>query len=118
VRIIWWIVAALAALILIAFAIANRGAVEVSFAPLPFALAIPLFAAVLGALAVGLLAGAAAKSLVGTPSRRLARARRQRIEVLEREVAALRADAERRRAAGATPATVSGVASARGLDAA
>jgi uncharacterized integral membrane protein len=90
VRYLGWAIAALAALIIIAFAVANRGAVLVSFAPMPFALEIPLFAVALGALALGLLAGALAKLAFGRPHRRIARARLHRIRALEREVASLR----------------------------
>jgi len=102
VRYLGWIVAALAALIIIAFSVANRGVVAVSFAPLPFGLEIPLFAIALGALALGLVAGVIAKSLVISPHRRIARERLHRIRALEREVAALR-----RERAAATPASPS-----------
>jgi uncharacterized integral membrane protein len=115
VRIFWWIVAAIAALILIAFSIANRGGVTVSFAPLPFALDVPLFAVALGALALGLLAGVIAKMLVGSPHRRIARARQHRIRALEREVAALRTERDRLKAAAGTPsgATAIGTGSSK-----
>lgn len=101
-RIVGWLVAALAALILIAFAIANRGGVTISFAPLPFSLDLPLFAVALAALAIGLIAGALAKMLVGSPHRRVARARQHRIRALEREVADLRAEHNRLRGTAST----------------
>ncbi|MGD9538242.1 MAG: LapA family protein [Alphaproteobacteria bacterium] len=96
-RVFWWTVAAVAALILIAFSIANRGGVAVSFAPLPFTLDVPLFAVALGALALGLIAGVFAKTLAGSPHRRIARDRLHRIRALEREVADLRAERDRLR---------------------
>ncbi len=96
-RILGWIVAAVAALILIAFSVANRDGVTVSFAPLPFTLDSPLFAVALGALAVGLLSGALAKLAVGSPHRRVARERLHRIRALEREVADLRVERDRLR---------------------
>jgi uncharacterized integral membrane protein len=99
VRILWWVVAAVAALILIAFSIANRGATPLSFAPLPFTVEVPLFAVALGALAVGLIAGVIAKTVVGGPHRRIARDRQHRIRALEREVASLRAERDKLRAA-------------------
>ena len=98
-RIFWWVVAAVAALILVAFSIANRGGVAVSFAPLPFTLDVPLFAVALGALALGLLAGVVAKTLAGSAHRRIARDRQHRIRALEREVTALRVERDRLRAA-------------------
>lgn len=98
-RIFWWVVAAIAALILIAFSIANRGGIALSFAPLPFTVEVPLFAVALGALALGLIAGVIAKTVVGGPHRRIARDRQHRIRALEREVAALRAERDKLRAA-------------------
>lgn len=101
-RYLGWIIAAVAALIIIAFSVANRGGVSVSFAPLPFALDIPLFAVALGALALGLVAGVIAKMLVISPHRRIARERLHRIRALEREVETLRR--ARTQAASTTPA--------------
>ena len=103
-RILGWIVAAVAALILVAFSVANRGGITVSFAPLPFTLDVPVFAVGLAALAVGLLAGALAKMVVANPQRRVARERLHRIKALEREVADLRAERDRTRSAGASAA--------------
>ena len=51
------IILALAIVILITFAIANREMVTVNLWPLPFTSNVPLFAAILGAFAVGLLIG-------------------------------------------------------------
>lgn len=96
-RILGWIVAALAALILIAFSVANRGGVTVSFAPLPFTLDVPLFAVALAVLALGLIVGVLAKMVAGGPHRRVARERQHRIRALEREVADLRAERDRLR---------------------
>ncbi len=103
-RIVGWIVAAVAALMLVAFSVANRGGVTISFAPLPFTLDVPLFALGLAALAVGLLAGALAKMLAGTPHRRIARERQHRVRALEREIAELRGERDRLRGAGASAA--------------
>lgn len=103
-RLLGWIVAAVAALILVAFSVANRGGITVSFAPLPFTLDVPVFAVALAALAIGLLAGALAKMVVGGPHRRIARERQHRIRALEREVAELRAERDRLRASGAQAA--------------
>ncbi len=100
-RIVGWIVAAVAAIILVAFSVANRGGISVSFAPLPFTLDVPLFAVALGALAIGLLAGAFAKMAVGSPHRRVARERLHRIRALEREIADLRTERDRLRAQAA-----------------
>lgn len=102
-RYLGWIVAAIAALIIIAFSVANRGTVSVSFAPLPFELSIPLFAVVLGALAIGLVAGVIAKMLVVSPHRRMARERLHRIKALEREVETLRRDRAANQSAAVAP---------------
>lgn len=51
------------AVAVVLFAIANRHEVGVSFWPLPFDAETPLYVALLGALALGILIGAAASSL-------------------------------------------------------
>ena len=96
-RILGWIVAAVTALILVAFSVANRGGVTISFVPLPFALDVPLFAVALASLALGLFTGVLAKMVSGSPHRRIARTRLHRIKALEREVADLRAERDRLR---------------------
>ena len=103
-RILGWIIAAVAALILVAFSVANRSGVTISFAPLPFTLDGPLFAVGLAALAFGLLAGTLAKMVAGSPHRRVARERLHRLRALEREVADLRAERDRLRGVGTSVA--------------
>jgi putative membrane protein len=51
------------AIAVVLFAIANRHEVDVSFWPLPFDAKTPLYVALLGALALGILIGAAASSV-------------------------------------------------------
>ena len=81
------------AIVVVAFAIANRHAVEVSLDPLPFGFGLPLYVVVIGGLAVGFAAGAGSAWLAGHEARRAARGRKARIEVLEGELARLRAAA-------------------------
>ena len=82
------------AIIVIAFAIANRHAVEVSLDPLPFSFGLPLYVVAIGALVVGFAGGAGSAWLAGHVARRAARGRKARIAVLEGELARLRAAAE------------------------
>ena len=72
--------------VVIAFAIANRGAVEVSLDPLPFSFAVPLYLVAMGGLAVGFAVGAVAAWLAGHGGRRRSRLDRARIASLEGEL--------------------------------
>lgn len=62
------------AVVVVLFAIANRDTVNVNFWPLPFDVALPLYMALLGALAVGILLGVAASSFAVGKWRHRARA--------------------------------------------
>jgi len=90
-KLVSWLLLAPLALLMIAFAVANRAAVEVRLDPLPVTLETPLFALAFVCVFVGLVSGGAAAWLAGARWRRLARLR-------GRELARL--DAERRAAAG------------------
>lgn len=85
------------AIIVVAFAIANRHLVKVSLDPLPLSDQWPLYVLVLGALALGFAAGAGAAWLSGYGARRQAHGGSAKIATLEAEVARLR---EARAAAG------------------
>ncbi|MFQ5958545.1 MAG: lipopolysaccharide assembly LapA domain-containing protein [Alphaproteobacteria bacterium] len=84
-----WVVAILAGLAVIAFAVANRMPAEVSFDPLPFRFELPLFAVAFGALIIGFVAGAVVAWASANKWRKLARTRKRRVDVLERELARL-----------------------------
>jgi uncharacterized integral membrane protein len=75
-----------ATIVLIAFAIANRNAVVVSFDPLPFERPWPLFAIVFVALGLGIVVGGTATWVGQRKWRRLARERRRANEALQREL--------------------------------
>ena len=77
--------------VVVAFAIANRGPVEISLDPLPFGFGAPLDVVVLGGLAVGFAAGAVAAWLAGHGARRGLRLGKARIATLEGDISRLRA---------------------------
>ena len=83
-RILLGVVCALA----VVFALANREVVTVNLWPLPFDKPMPLYIAVLGAVALGLILGAAASWPARERMRRRARAGERRAVALERESAA------------------------------
>ena len=77
--------------VVVAFAIANRGPVEISLDPLPFVFAAPLYLVAMGGLSVGFAVGAIAAWLAGHGVRRRLRLATARIATLEGEVSHLRA---------------------------
>jgi uncharacterized integral membrane protein len=85
-RLIPWLLLPPAAILLIAFAIANRTPVRVSLDPLPLELHPPLFIIVILAIALGIVIGGSATWLAQRKWRRLARERRRANESLQREL--------------------------------
>ena len=90
-RVLYWIVLALAALALALFAASNRTPVALGFWPFGLALELPLYLAILLTFFVGLLCGALAAWVGGRHWRREARQRRRRITALESELEATQA---------------------------
>lgn len=90
-NLLFWICIALLAGALALFAGSNRESVALAWWPLGFVLELPLYLALLGALVLGMLVGAAAAWYAGRRRRREARRRGRRIAALERELAAAQA---------------------------
>ncbi|MBV9014695.1 MAG: LapA family protein [Alphaproteobacteria bacterium] len=87
-RLLFWFFVLLVAAVLSLFAISNREPVTLTFWPVPFLLEVPLYVAVLVALAIGFLLGEFASWLAGRHRRREARRRSRRIASLEGELLA------------------------------
>jgi lipopolysaccharide assembly protein A len=87
-KLMFWIVVVPAATVLALFAGSNREAVTLGLWPLPFAFDLPLYLAILGALLIGFISGAAAAWIAGRHRRRENRRRGRRIAALETELAA------------------------------
>jgi uncharacterized integral membrane protein len=103
-RILWWIVLALAAVVLILFAVSNRETVSVGFWLLPGAvIELPLYLLILGTLVFGFVIGEFVAWVGGWRWRREARRSRDRIAVLERELEAERAQGVGRAPVSALP---------------
>ena len=95
------IVLALAGLIVIvAFAVANRTPVDVSFAPLPIVIELPVYGVFLLGLVLGGLLGGIAVWLGGAGYRRQARRLRNKVWALENQVAVLNRQEQTARAEG------------------
>ena len=90
-RIVYWVVVGLGAVVLTLFAVSNRGAVVLGVWPLPFVLDLPLYLVILVPLLLGFAAGRLAGWFAARPRRQELRRRRRRIEALERELAATQA---------------------------
>jgi uncharacterized integral membrane protein len=78
----------LIAVVLILFAVSNRELVSVGLWPLPFLVEVPLYLLCFLSLAIGALIGVAIAWMAGHRTRRELRARRRRIDALERELMA------------------------------
>lgn len=90
-KIVFWFFVLLVAAVLSLFAISNREPVTLAFWPVPFLMEVPLYVAVLVALAVGFLLGEFASWIAGRRQRRDARRHRRRIASLETELLATQA---------------------------
>ena len=87
-RILFWILVVLIAIVLAAFAVSNREPVALGFWPLPFLVDMPLYLLCVLSLVIGTLIGVATAWMAGHGKRRELRSRRRRIEALERELTA------------------------------
>jgi lipopolysaccharide assembly protein A len=76
--------------VIVAFAIANRMPVEVSFAPFPVVLELPVYGVFLLGLVLGGVIGGSAAWLGGHGYRRDARRMRNKVWALENQVAVLK----------------------------
>ena len=90
-RLLFWLTVAVLAAVLALFAASNRQVVPLGLWPLPYIAELPLYLAVLGALAIGALLGAVMSWGAGHRRRRQARRQRRHIAALERELAATQA---------------------------
>lgn len=112
VRVLRLILALAALLVIIAFAIANRTPVDVSFAPLPILIELPVYGVFLVGLVFGMLVGAIWMLLAGAGRRREARRLRNKTWALENQLTLLREEEERARAAREAPARSTALARA------
>jgi len=75
-----------ALIVIVTFAIANRTPVDVSFAPFPLTIELPLYGAFLFGLVIGVLVGGIGVWLGGLGQRREARRLRSRVWALENQL--------------------------------
>jgi len=75
-----------ALIVIVTFAIANRTPVDVSFAPFPLTIELPLYGAFLFGLVIGVLVGGIGVWLGGLAQRREARRLRSRVWALENQL--------------------------------
>jgi uncharacterized integral membrane protein len=87
-----------ALLVIVAFAVANRTPVPVSFAPLPILIELPVYGVLLLGLVLGGLIGGLALWLSGIPQRLQARRMRRKVSALENQVEVLQKREQRARA--------------------
>jgi uncharacterized integral membrane protein len=90
-KFLWWAALALVAVVLILFAISNRETVSVALWPLPTVVEMPRYLLVLSTLLIGFVVGELVAWVGSWRWRREARRSRDRIAMLERELAAERA---------------------------
>ena len=90
-KLLWWIILLPLLALAAAFAVANRAPVAVSLDPLPYAIEMPAYVALMIAIFVGLIIGGMSTWLAGRRWRREARLGRRNIKLLEAEVDSLRA---------------------------
>lgn len=111
-RTLGWILTFPLIVLAVIFAVANRHDLRLELWPLPWALDLPVYLAVLGALVVGMAVGGVAVWLSGHRSRATARQQRRRAESLERQLEAVQAKLVQAEAAQAQALQASTVSSA------
>jgi len=90
VKLVSWIIMLPLALAAIAFAVTNRGAVELDLWPLPFTVQLPVFAVAFLSLFVGFVFGGFVAWMSAGKARRRARAKAREAEAARRELDMLR----------------------------
>jgi len=90
-RLLFWLFVLIVAFVLALFAVSNRATVALGLWPAPFLVELPLYVAVLAALAIGFLIGEFAAWIAGSRWRREARRHARRIASLESELRATQA---------------------------
>lgn len=90
-KLLFWIVVALATVLLALFAASNRESVTLGLWPLDFIVSLPLYLAIMSAVLIGFIAGIVVAWIAGQRRRREIRRRGRRITALERELAATQA---------------------------
>ena len=93
-RFVIWIVDIPIAIVVVAFAIANRVSVQIQFDPLPFEIDVPIWITVIGSLVTGFIIGSLCKWLIDYRYRSELRQGRKLIRGLEKEIHSLRERAE------------------------
>lgn len=82
------------AAVFVVFAVANRHALTLNLWPLPLEIDLPVYIAVLGALAVGMVIGGSAQWISDGKWRRRARADKRKASALERQLTLVEAARE------------------------
>ena len=98
IRIIRLLLALVALIVIIAFAVANRTPVDVSFAPFPITVELPLYGAFLWGLVIGVLVGGIGVWLGSVGQRLRSRRLNNKVGALENQVSILRQREERAQA--------------------
>jgi uncharacterized integral membrane protein len=99
IRLLRLLLGLVALIVIVAFAIANRTPVDVSFAPLPLTIELPVYGAFLFGLIVGVLVGGLGVWLGGLGKRRQARKMRNKVWALENQLRRQREQAHTARGA-------------------
>jgi lipopolysaccharide assembly protein A len=89
-KILRLLIGLVALIIIVSFAVTNRGPVEIGLAPLPTVIEVPVYGVFLFGLVVGVLVGGIGTWLAGLPKRRRAARARRRAASLEKELVALK----------------------------
>lgn len=89
-RLLFWILAIIAGLVFIVFAVHNHHGVAVNLWPAPWHITLPVFLVVFVAIFVGLLVGAGIAWAALAPTRRKARERRRDVNRLSTELSEAR----------------------------
>ena len=88
-KLLYWLIAAPLMVLAVLFAVSNRESVDLALWPLPWVVEPPVYAIVLGALALGVVVGAAVAWIGGGRARGRARSAERKVQEQQRDVEAL-----------------------------
>ncbi len=89
-RFLTWLIAAPVAVLIVAFAVANRGLTEINLSPFPFIIDIPIWSVAVGAVLFGIIVGSCARWINDHRRRVITNSQAKKLRDAQKEILHLR----------------------------